>query len=97
MVAMDSENIHNFAYQWSHHHVVIFHHGGGKWSSEQPIQFLFHTLEFWRPISLSCISDVIYENKGDQGRQVVEVVCRRLGYSGLKPVHEKAVRSFVNG
>lgn len=47
MVAMDSENIQLMC-QWSHYHVVIFHHGGEKWSSEQPIQFLFLTLEFWR-------------------------------------------------
>jgi len=27
---------------------------------------------------------------------VIEAVCRRLGYTGLKPDHEKLVRSFVN-
>ena len=33
---------------------------------------------------------------GDRGNWAIKVVCRRLGYAGLKPDHEKAVRSFVN-
>ena len=50
-----------------------------------------------RPIRLRCISDIIHGNNGDQESRVIEAVYRRLGYAGLKPGHETAVRSFVNG
>jgi len=47
-----------------------------------------------KPIRLCCITDVIHGNNCDQ---VIKAVCRRLGYTGLKPDHKKAVKSFVNG
>ena len=45
-------------------------------------------------IRLLCESDVIHVSNGDQESWAIETVCRRLGYAGLKPDHEKAVRSF---
>ena len=47
-----------------------------------------------RPIRL-CLHK--HRNNGNQENQVIEAVCRRPSYAGLKPDHEKAVRSFVNG
>jgi len=49
------------------------------------------------PIRLLCETDVIHRNNGDHKSWAIEAVCRRLGYTGLKPDHEKAVRSFRNG
>ena len=49
------------------------------------------------PIRLLCKSDVIHGNNGDQESWAIEAVCRRLGYAGLLPDHEKDVRSFGNG
>ena len=45
------------------------------------------------PIRLLCESDVIHGNNGDQESWAIKAVCRRLGYAGLKPASEKAVRS----
>ena len=49
------------------------------------------------PIRLVCESDVIHRNNGDWESRAIEAVCRRLGYTGLKPDHENAVRSLGNG
>ena len=48
------------------------------------------------PIRLLCENDVIHRNNGAQESWAIEAVCRRLGYAGLKPASEKAVRSFAN-
>ena len=48
------------------------------------------------PIRLLCESDVIHGNNGDQEGWAIEAICRRLGYAGLKPAGEKAVRCFAN-
>ena len=48
------------------------------------------------PIRLLCEGDLIHGNNGDQERWAIDAECRRLGYAGLKPDHEKAVRSFGN-
>ena len=49
------------------------------------------------PIRLLCESDVLHRNNGDQESWAIKAVCRRLHYTGLKPDHEKAIRSFRNG
>jgi len=50
------------------------------------------------PIRLCCISDEIHVGIPVMATmKVIEAICRRLGYTGLKPDHEKAVRSFMNG
>ena len=61
---------------------------------------LFHSrsahLKVGGPIRLCCISDKIHV--GIMVTKKAEwSVCSRLGYTGLKPDHEKAVSSFMNG
>ena len=40
---------------------------------------------------------LLHGNNGDQESWAIEAVRRRLGYTGLKPDHKKAIRSFRNG
>ena len=61
---------------------------------------LFHsrsTLQYvGRPIRLCCVSEVIHGNNGDQESWVIKAVLRRLGYTVLKPEHEKTDRNLMN-
>ena len=70
------------------------------WNKNCLVNSLFHSPSTcWnvgRPIRLHCVSDTIHGNNGDQESWVIEAVCKTLGYTGLKPDHKKAVRSFVN-
>ena len=70
---------------------------GKNWSGEWPIPFSFPLPECWRSDQVSLRKWRIHGNNGNQESWAIEAVCRRLGYAGLKPDHEKAVRSFGNG
>jgi len=41
------------------------------------------------PVRLLCESDIIHGANGNQESWAIEAVCRRLGYTGLKPDHKK--------
>ena len=77
----------------------LFATQGKNWSGERPIIFRSRSLRrnVGGPVRLLCESDVIHGANGNQETWAIEAVCRRLGYTGLKPDHKKAVMSFGNG
>ena len=64
--------------------------------NEWPIPFLFPLPECWQSNQVALQKWRNTRNNGEQESWAIEAVCRRLGYAGLKPDHEKAVRSFGN-